>query len=152
MKIPYMLILGCSQTKRPDPLPLDAIDRYNGPLFRVLRSALKGWPELRRDVDVFVLSAKHGLIPGRNVPIENYDQRMTPERARELELWVSAGVISHFETYDYQEILICAGKVYHLALATALERLPESRVTRTTGGIGEQAGQLKDWLWRRSGL
>jgi len=36
-----LLILSCSQRKRPDPSLLPAIERYNGPPFQVLRRYLR---------------------------------------------------------------------------------------------------------------
>ena len=55
-----MLILACSRRKRPDDGLLPAIERYDGPAFRVLRRYLRERPA--GAPDVFILSAEHGLI------------------------------------------------------------------------------------------
>lgn len=75
------LILSCSQRKRPDPGFLPAIDRYDGPPFRVLRRYLRQ-PEITPP-HIRILSAEFGLIPP-DEPIPDYDRLMTPTRAVEL--------------------------------------------------------------------
>ena len=59
-----LLILSCSQRKRETQEPLPAIERYNGPLFFVLRRFLRECPRQARQLDVYILSAAYGLIPG----------------------------------------------------------------------------------------
>src|SRR5713101_8060660 len=65
-----LAILGCSQRKRLTSRPLQAIERYDGPIFRVLRKHA-GEP-LENVVHVRILSARFGLIPG-TLPIPRYD-------------------------------------------------------------------------------
>ena len=74
-----LLVLGCSQTKRETPGLLPAIDRYDGSPYKVLRKYLREheWPT---NLSVAILSAKYGLIGGFT-GIEDYDERMTPEKA-----------------------------------------------------------------------
>jgi hypothetical protein len=50
------LILACSATKRPDPAPIPARDRYDGLLWRTLRATD---PRGRR-ARVGILSARYG--------------------------------------------------------------------------------------------
>ena len=59
-----LLILSCSQRKHTSLDPLPAIERYDGPLFKVLRRFLRESSHQARDLDVFILSAAYGLIPG----------------------------------------------------------------------------------------
>jgi hypothetical protein len=77
-----LVLLPCSHTKRPDSGHLPAIERYDGPLYRVLRKFLResAWPE---DLSVAVLSARYGLVGGL-APIESYDQRMDASRAAQI--------------------------------------------------------------------
>src|SRR4051794_13865258 len=77
-----LLVLGCSAVKRKSESSLPAISLYDGPTFRVLRSFLREfrWPS---KLSVAVVSAKYGII-GSLSPISTYDQRMTRERAAEL--------------------------------------------------------------------
>ena len=58
-----LLILACSQRKQASCEPLPAIDRYNGPLFLVLRRFMRECPRQARLLDVYILSAAYGLIP-----------------------------------------------------------------------------------------
>ena len=64
----------------PEATP--ALYRYDGPFYQDFRSHLRErvWPP---QLDVAVLSAKFGLI-GALTEIEDYDQRMTSERAAQL--------------------------------------------------------------------
>src|SRR3954452_8533298 len=78
-----LLILKCSARKRDGAELLPAIDRYDGPLWQVLRSFLRAQPLFAADLDVYVLSAGFGLIPAAQM-IPWYDQTMAPERADEL--------------------------------------------------------------------
>src|SRR5262245_21843162 len=75
-----LLILKCSARKRGGAEPIPPIERYDGPLWQVLRSFLLGQPLSAADLEVYVLSAAFGLIPAAQ-PIPWYDQTMAPERA-----------------------------------------------------------------------
>src|SRR5215211_4455445 len=76
-----MLILACSRRKRPEEDLLPAVERYDGPAFRVLRRFLRESPS--KAPDILILSAEHGLIP-HDLPIAAYDRKMTEARAHEL--------------------------------------------------------------------
>src|SRR5438128_11068104 len=77
-----LVVLGCSATKVEVNGCLPAIDLYDGPTFRVLRSYLRSyrWPE---PLSVAVLSAKYGIIGGLS-HIATYDERMTVDLANQL--------------------------------------------------------------------
>src|SRR5947209_9600943 len=72
-----LLILGCSAKKRERRA--QAMDVYDGPIFRVLRKSGGQCPK----VLVWIVSARYGLIEGKQV-IEPYEMKMTKRRAREL--------------------------------------------------------------------
>ena len=75
-----LLVIACSARKRKDAGLLPAVDRYDGPAFRVLRKFLA---DAADPPDVLVLSARYGLIPSsRGVP--DYDRRLTPGDADAL--------------------------------------------------------------------
>ncbi len=61
-----LLILSCSRRKRLDKDLLPAVERYDGPAFRVLRRFLREMPFEAPDVPI--LSAEYGLIP-HDLPI-----------------------------------------------------------------------------------
>lgn len=140
-----LLIVACSQAKRNDRLAMEAIERYDGPTFRLLRKA-RGLG-LLGNVRVMILSAKYGLIPEYWM-IDDYDQRMTPARAAELagptsvQLWRWLG---QNECYD---VFVNVGRSYVPALA-GLEEWCVRRgivVTQAAGGVGERLAQTKQWL------
>src|SRR5579885_631674 len=78
----HLVVLGCSALKSHAPGLLPAVERYDGPMYKVLRAFLRTseWPD---DLSVAVLSAKYGLIGGL-ASIEDYDQRMNRDRAFQL--------------------------------------------------------------------
>lgn len=141
----YLLIVACSERKRSDPGLLPAIERYDGVNFRVLRKAKREgyWPE---NLDVLILSAKYGLLKLDSL-IEDYDLRMTPERAIALQARVSADLDACIERISYSEVFINLGKIYMAALALSQELTTlDRRVHYATGGIGEKMSQMKKWL------
>src|SRR6516165_8151574 len=99
-----LLILACSQRKRPDASPLPPLERYDGPAFRVL----KHYRRLTQDsgLIVYVLSAEFGLISAKKrIPL--YDRRMTPQRGDELQPSVTAAVQSVIRLHQPSETFIC---------------------------------------------
>src|ERR1700693_6189826 len=76
-----LLIVACSKRKKPTNKQMPAIERYDGPAFRVLRKFLR---EQQGPVPrVLILSGKYGLIDAVT-PIRDYDFRMTPATADAL--------------------------------------------------------------------
>lgn len=140
------LILACSATKRSDPGLLPAIARYDGPAWRTVRRNMTVTGPL------LALSARYGLLSAFT-PIPDYDERMTLGRARELigpvaaELALIAG--------DVREVYAFGGGIYRdlLEQARVLAEAESGRpipIGYTTGGIGDQLGQLKAWLGREA--
>lgn len=145
-----LLIVACSRAKRPDLGSMPAIDRYDGPAFRLLRKARAAGYLV--DVHVYILSAKYGLIPDGWM-IGDYDQVMTPARAAELagsvtlELWRWLG--RHPECMD---VFVNLGQGYAPALAGFDDWCLRHGVivTQAAGGIGERLAQTRAWLEVRS--
>ena len=148
----YLLIIGCSQRKVESPGVLPAMDRYDGPTYRTLR---KHFPDgdLPENLDIVIISAKYGLIECEQ-PIENYDQRMTPERADALASTVQdalqrkiiANTDEGTHSYIYDEVFINLGKTYKRTLESFHWGL--IRTLEATGGIGLKTQQMKVWLER----
>lgn len=113
-----LLLLGCSASKNTEPGELPALLRYDGPIYRDLRSHLRAvvWPS---QLDVAVLSAEFGLI-GALAWIPDYERRMCPRRAAELAPGL-APIIRGW-TKNYRRIRICLGKDYLAALPLDLLR------------------------------
>lgn len=144
-----LLILSCSQRKRPSHESLPAIERYDGPLFKVLRRFLRESSHQARDLDVYILSAAYGLIPG-DFPTPLYDQRMNTARAIELHSQVMAQ-FSDLLPNGYVSILFVLGKTYLKAFGNLQNLVPAKTVLDIAGGpIGKKQAQLKRWLWTSS--
>ena len=142
-----LLILGCSQRKRPDPGLLPAIERYDGPPYRVLRRYLRQEPSA--PPTVYILSAEFGLIPS-DQPIPYYDRRMTVQRAQELQPAVmdALGPILGLENSRKGRpkcILVHLGKTYLLTFSEGSTR-GMLRERAVTGPPGVRLAQLLDWL------
>ena len=57
-----LLILSCSQRKRPNRVLLPALERYDGPVFRMLRKFLRSCPARESHLEIYILSAQFGLL------------------------------------------------------------------------------------------
>lgn len=143
----HLLIMSCSDTKRPDPVPLPAVERYDGPFYRVLRSHLRTslWP---RDLSVAVLSAKYGLIGGL-FSIEAYDQRMTLERARLISR--EATEVARRWAQEHASVHLVLGKDYLAALDTDALRAQGVEPTVAEGPIGRKLQHLSQLMKRLRG-
>lgn len=123
---------------------MPALERYDGPAFRVLRKYLRSEP-----IDlplVRVVSAEHGLMT-LDQPIAEYDQRMTPERAQELRPAVLAALSALIQEQPVREALVVVGQTYLLSL-TGIEQVLDGvpvRIARETQG--RKLGVLRAWLY-----
>ena len=145
----YLLIVSCSQRKRSELELLPAIDRYDGPVFQVVRRFLRSRSS-PVPLDIYILSAEFGLIASDR-PIPNYDRRITKKRSSELRPSVIEKLIEILKVDRYQEIFICAGKDYLRSLE-GYEKLVQSKITAkiAPGSSGKKLSVLHDWLYDRS--
>ena len=141
-----LLILSCSQRKHETLEPLPAIERYNGPSFLVLRRFLRESSNQSMELDVYILSAAYGLIPG-DCPIKWYDRKMDLTRAVELQSQVNSA-LSDILRVNYTSICFVLGKTYLKAFESAHDLIPDhtERII-AYGWIGKKLAQLKHWLW-----
>jgi hypothetical protein len=139
-----LLVIACSEKKLAARGLLPAIERYDGPAFRVLRKYLREDPE---DVpSVLILSAKYGLIAA-NRPIPAYDRRLTPTAARELRPQLAEALRAALRGKEWRSVGICAGRAYRAALEDVSELVPEGvRVDQIVGGQGQRLTALREWL------
>lgn len=143
-----LLILACSATKRPDPHPIRAIDRYDGVMWRTLRVALAELPATARThIRVWFLSARYGFHPAE-MPIVDYEEAMTPRRADELlHMPTSNHAAFAAEAQTARTILLAGGSLYRETMRRAIRHRAE--ITETDGaGIGIHRQQLRQWLTR----
>lgn len=59
---PRLLILSCSRKKHPAQGLLPALERYDGPAYRVINKFLRVHPSEKQSLNVYILSARFGLI------------------------------------------------------------------------------------------
>ena len=140
----YLLIISCSARKVSTPEPLSALERYDGPAYRCLRKARREG-RVPKNLNVLIVSAKYGLIACK-LPVDCYDQRMTPDRAAALRYPIQRILKSFLTIRDYEEIFINLGKTYMQTLED-FDWGPHSTV-EATGGIGQRTAQMKAWLYQ----
>lgn len=141
-----LLLLACSSRKRLDPGHLPAIERYDGPAYRVLRRFVRLQPG--DAPDVYILSAQFGLIQS-DEPIPAYDRRMTARRAQELRSATADQLRSLDPGSRYQDVFLHAGAMYREILTQPLvDMLPQQRLVSPTGSQGVQLTLLKSWLYQ----
>jgi hypothetical protein len=145
-QISRLLIVSCSRRKNPASKKLPAIERYDGPIFQVLRKFLREFPKDARTLDVYILSAKFGLIPSQQ-KIPWYDLLMDSQRATELNPKVIAAAQKILARNCYDKSFICVGKNYHLAIKgfdTIISKNLEATVA--AGSSGRRQSILRNWL------
>jgi hypothetical protein len=137
-----LVVLGCSATKVSANGALPAINLYDGPIFRVLRSFLRDyrWPE---SLSLAVLSAKYGMIGGVS-QIETYDQRMTPRRAQELCDSVTETLVDWSPGHDQAVFVLGQDYVRSINRNVIARFYREHRVVE--GPIGIKMGQFQEML------
>ena len=137
---PRVLILGCSATKRTGP-PMAAIERYDGPFFRVLRKYRDEGGELPMTL---ILSAQAGLITSSTI-LHEYDQKMDEKRAKEIiyDPFLRNRFRTYMEGAGYN-VFCVMGESYRRIILRWMEEHEE--IYFAEGGIGEMQSQLHDWL------
>jgi hypothetical protein len=142
-----LLIIACSQRKRPDPGLLPAIERYDGPTFRVLRKFLLERPNGAQFVDTFILSGNFGLISASH-PTPNYDYKMSRQRAQELQTKVIQDFEQVIQATSYSELFINLGQSYWQALAGYERLVPaKTKIIIAQGSQGGRQAKLHHWLY-----
>lgn len=140
------LLMTCSKAKSTSSNLLPAIERYDGPYFRVLRRFFREVPFGKDCLNVLVLSARYGLISG-DCLIPNYDRVMTPARAEELRPQVLDSLRNQFAKDKWTEIFVLMSAKYREAIKGIEDNLPSKiLVVYAEGAQGVKARQLKDWL------
>jgi hypothetical protein len=142
-----LLLLACTATKRADPHPIPAIERYDGPSFRTLRKWRAANAAAAEHLDVLILSARLGLIAA-DALISDYNQRMTRARAAELHEAVDAALTHTLaQRGPYTATLVHLSRDYLPAIGQSILQTPAyGLVSFTNGGIGVRLSQIKTWL------
>lgn len=137
-----LLLISCSATKREGGLTLPAIERYDGPQYKVLRKALAEGIE---PVTVRILSAVYGLIPpDYDLPV--YDAKFTTKSAWAMATnkWVRGDFAAQLAQAD--DVFVMAGGLY---LGVLNSWAPARRTVPwilATGAPGQRLHMLSQWL------
>lgn len=143
---PRLLILSCSKKKRLTPGFLPALERYDGPIFRVMNKFMQECPCEAKLLDVYILSAKFGLIPAGQ-PIPNYDLRVTMQRVEKLQLRTLTKLKQILIDGQYTELFLSMGKDYLRVLTGYESLIPANlKMTISTGTMGRKQAELRNWL------
>lgn len=139
-----LVILGCSQRKRQTSRLLPAVDRYDGPLFRVLRRRIREKPE--GAPQTHILSARFGLIPG-NALIPRYNRSFPRYDHSALRELVERQVERVLHDIRPERVFASVGLRYWPLIEKPLARaVPPHGLVIGKGGIGGRASQLAHWL------
>lgn len=141
-----LLILACSSRKKRGKEQLPAIERYDGPAFRVLRKFLR---EQQGPIPkVLILSGKYGLIDAAT-PIRDYDFRMTPATADQLRPAVLNRLRRVLLAGLIRSVGVCLGGDYRQAVEGLEAQIPEGATVEViAGGLGQRLTRLREWLNR----
>ncbi len=140
-----LLIMTCSARKRGGDAPLPAHERYDGPLWQVLRAYRREQPLFAGELAVHVLSAEFGLIPD-TCPVPLYDQTMTGTRAEALRPQAVGRLAELLESRP-AAVCLALSQRYLRALDGWQDLIPAgTAATVTDGPLGTKLGQLRAWL------
>lgn len=138
-----LVILGCSQRKRQTSRLLPAIERYDGPAFRVLRKHMHTEKEALNSA---ILSGRFGLVPG-DFLIPRYEQKVRPNFTSALRSRIEDQLKKTLDRTQPERLFVSVGKGYWpLIEAPLLREVPSGKLFVSTGGIGGRASQFVHWL------
>ena len=144
---PRLLILSCSQRKQSTQGLLPALQRYDGPAYRVMNKFMRVHPSEARLLDVYILSAEFGLISACK-PIPNYDRRMTRQQIKELQQSTLNELKQVLIRKRYEGLFISLGKDYLQVLSGYESLIPTNlKVIVSRGVMGRKLAELHNWLY-----
>lgn len=141
-----LLLIPCSEGKLEGTHK--AVDLYKGSMLEVYRK----WKPTENRPDVYILSAKHGIVHGETL-IESYEQPMTKERLAEL--LAKPVDLSMFAGKNFSEVYIAGSAQYRQLGRNYVEQLrkagfvgPDATVDAAPdgAGIGDQRGHFASYL------
>jgi len=135
-----LLVQSCSKSKIQAEEPVPALELYSGYFYNIIKKATRE-EDLRSDLDLCILSAKHGLIDP-DTDISTYDQRMNEERASELASTVPNELASRIAASNHDHVVVNLGQVYQEAVA-GFESQVDADVQYLSGKLGERGSTLK---------
>ncbi|MBE9195800.1 hypothetical protein IQ219_10905 [Synechocystis sp. LEGE 06083] len=140
-----LLLISCSRKKIVSGNNMPAIERYDGPAFRLLRRFLA--QKEASYLDIYILSAKFGIIP-YDTPIPNYDEKLTKNKIKEISGQSRSIFREILNSQQYTKLHISAGKQYlHLIDGYQKYARDNLQVEVATGSIGRKLSHLRYWLY-----
>lgn len=143
-----LLVVACSVRKHNISERSEAWTLYDGVAYRLMKKAQRE-EHFPSDVDVFILSAEHGLISPSD-HIARYDRKMNKSRATQLAPQVTTRLKEVLSTGRYREVLLWMGKEYLESVKpVAVWAQADVNVHIANGPIGQKLSRLKEWLLNR---
>ncbi len=148
-----LLILPCSKSKLDTEHRLSAKDRYCGQFFQTLNKWERETTNPEAKVDLLIFSAKYGLIHS-NHQIENYDQKLDGALTDIQQAQLNSDLYAYLKYRKYEDVYVCGGKDYRTPIKNVLQTLnsrgvTEASIGESSGKLGIQLGELRDWLDER---
>ena len=140
----HLLLQSCSASKRKADGALPALEMYTGYFYKIFDKSIRN-DEFRPDVDIAILSAKHGVLDPDD-EIEYYDQRMDRERAMELNSSVLDTIATRVNHGSYKRIVINIGQEYRRTIVGLSNRVETPILEIPGGGIGEKGSALYKFI------
>lgn len=143
-----LIILSCSRLKRKQSAALPAIQRYDGPAFRLLRRYFQRTGE---QLETFILSAEFGLIRHDQL-IPDYERRMTLQRACELSTQVTRQaeqlLQSPLRPRKKSHLFINLGQTYLKAFDLTSQFITANyNLKLASGSSGRRLSEMYEWLY-----
>lgn len=134
----HLLIISCSMKKK-QLMESPAIEVYDGPYYKILRK------ERKESLDIFIISAKYGLIHPET-KISYYERKMTTEEADRNRSSNDEVIFSKISNLNYDQILVVLGKTYRKSIDIEKLKRISKNVLISEGPIGIKLHDLKHWL------
>ncbi|MHA1974108.1 MAG: hypothetical protein ACTSW1_14005 [Candidatus Hodarchaeales archaeon] len=145
-----LLILSCSATKDLKPNKIPALLRYCG-LSYLLVKALIIQGEFPSDIDVLIISGKHGLLKVEE-EIHWYDQRIEKESIELLQKKIKAQIQNKsMDLKKYSSCFINGSSVYIEALKPAIELLDSNCNIHglDSRNLWQRSMKMLEWLMEK---
>lgn len=141
------LILSCSAKKSVAEDELSAIDRYKGVFFSIFKKAINSRPILQREIRLFIISAKYGLIESADT-VDNYDLKMTNKLAAEQCKYNTQKLMELVQRDKPKVITAVMGQTYLKSIDLSMIPAP---ICIINGEIGTMLHAFKEWLDKLNG-
>lgn len=138
-----LLIVSCSRKKRKTEVFLPAIERYDGGWIRLIRKHILSDKDILKNLDVYILSGRYGLIP-IDYPVPYYNEPRPHKRIIEKADEVKEEIKFLFERNKYDEVYLLMGRLFK---EVTVKGIPEGvKVVFCNGGYGDKMHDFIRWL------